>query len=76
MRTALISAVYEKSFKLSNKARQQSTTGEIVNLQSIDSQKLADLMPFLHMIWSAPLQIGIATAWLVIILGPSALAGK
>ena len=30
---------------------------------------------YLLQVWSAPLQIAIATAWLVFILGPSALAG-
>ena len=40
MRSALVAAVYRKSFLLSNAARQQSTLGEIVNLQSIDATRL------------------------------------
>ncbi len=57
VKSAMIAAVYQKSFKLSSKARQTSTVGEIVNLQSIDSQRLQDLTTYLNMLWSAPLQI-------------------
>jgi hypothetical protein len=39
-RSAVVSTVYRKAFRLSNKARQGSTVGEVVNLQSIDAQKL------------------------------------
>ena len=31
--------------------------GEIVNMQSNDTQRLMDLCPNFHLIWSAPLQI-------------------
>ncbi|VDP98694.1 unnamed protein product [Trichobilharzia regenti] len=45
------------SLKLSNFARQTSTTGEIVNLISVDAQKLEDTMVNIHMIWSSPFLI-------------------
>lgn len=70
-----MAAVYRKSFYLSNKARQQSTVGEIVNLQSIDANKFQDLFPYLHMMWSAPFQLVVSMVMLWQLLGPSCLAG-
>jgi len=52
-----------------------STLGEIVNYMSVDVQKIMDNIPFMNMIWSAPLQIAIAMYFLWGILGPSTLAG-
>ncbi len=34
-----------------------SSVGEIVNHQSIDAQRFMNLLPYLHMTWSAPFQI-------------------
>ena len=50
-------------------------SGEVVNLMSVDTQKLVDLMPFINMLWSAPFQIIIALYMLWQILGVSVLAG-
>lgn len=61
--------------RLSNSARKASTVGEIVNLMSVDAQKIMDLLPYLHMVWSAPLQIALALYMLWMTLGPSVLAG-
>lgn len=60
---------------MSNEARRTSTVGEIVNLMSVDAQRLQDVTGYLWMVWSAPLQIGIAVYMLWNILGPSVLAG-
>eukprot|EP01129_Flabellula_baltica_P009720 TRINITY_DN4019_c0_g1_i1.p1 TRINITY_DN4019_c0_g1~~TRINITY_DN4019_c0_g1_i1.p1 ORF type:complete len:1462 (+),score=305.81 TRINITY_DN4019_c0_g1_i1:37-4422(+) len=73
--STLVSAIYRKSFKLSFGARQEYTVGEIVNHQSLDSQRLLGLFPYLHMIWSAPVQLTISIIMLWNILGPSILAG-
>eukprot|EP00127_Corallochytrium_limacisporum_P007530 Clim_evm52s253 gene=Clim_evmTU52s253 len=74
-RSAIISAIYEKSFKLSSKARQESTSGEIVNLMAVDAQRFMDLTTYVHMIWSAPLQIVFALYFLHDLLGWSVFAG-
>ena len=49
--------------------------GEIVNLMSVDAQKLQDAPSFLHLIWSAPLTIALCMYFLWQQLGPSVLAG-
>ncbi|GAB6029961.1 hypothetical protein CHUAL_005656 [Chamberlinius hualienensis] len=75
VRTSIIAAIYKKSLVLSNTARKASTVGEIVNLMSVDAQRIMDLLPYINMIWSAPLQIGIALYMLWNTLGPSVLTG-
>ena len=42
---------------------------------SVDCQRIADMTPYLNMLWSAPLQIGISMYMLYQILGPSVFAG-
>lgn len=75
IRTALISAIFRKALVMSNAARKESTVGEIVNLMAVDAQRFMDLVTYLNMIWSAPLQISLAIYFLWGILGPSVLAG-
>ena len=75
IRTALISSIFRKALVMSNTARKESTVGEIVNLMAVDAQRFMDLVTYLNMIWSAPLQISLAIYFLWGILGPSVLAG-
>ncbi|GBM52169.1 Multidrug resistance-associated protein 1 [Araneus ventricosus] len=75
VRTALVTAVYKKSLVLSSTARKESTVGEIVNLMSVDSQRFMDLMTYLNLIWSAPLQIVVALLMLFNVLGIAVLSG-
>ena len=60
---------------MSNDARKTSTVGEIVNLMSVDAQRLQDVTGYLWMVWSSPLQIIVALWLLWGIMGPSVLAG-
>eukprot|EP01100_Stratorugosa_tubuloviscum_P002782 TRINITY_DN165_c0_g2_i1.p1 TRINITY_DN165_c0_g2~~TRINITY_DN165_c0_g2_i1.p1 ORF type:complete len:1466 (-),score=614.85 TRINITY_DN165_c0_g2_i1:64-4461(-) len=75
VRSAIVTAVYAKALKLSNSSRQKYTVGEIVNLMSVDSQKIMDLAPYLHMLWSGPFQIIVALYLLYQTLGFSVFAG-
>ncbi|XP_055346894.1 uncharacterized protein LOC129594288 [Paramacrobiotus metropolitanus] len=75
MRSALINLVYQKALKLSNAAKRASTTGEIVNLMSVDSQIFSELIGRIQILWSAPIQICAAVFFLWQELGPSVLAG-
>ncbi|KAL5019771.1 hypothetical protein ScPMuIL_002663 [Solemya velum] len=43
IRSALISAVYKKALTMSSEARKEKTVGEIVNLMSVDCQRVRDL---------------------------------
>ncbi|KAK3829999.1 MAG: multi drug resistance-associated protein MRP [Linnemannia gamsii] len=60
IRAGLVTAIYQKSLRLSNSARQEFTVGEIVNHMSIDAQRVQDLVSYLHVVWSGLFQIGIA----------------
>lgn len=75
IRIAIIAAVYKKALVMSNSARKESTVGEIVNLMTVDAQSFMTMATYFNMLWSAPLQIGVALYFLWEILGPSVLAG-
>ncbi|MBN3303875.1 MRP1 protein, partial [Amia calva] len=75
LRTAVVGAVYRKALVITNAARRTSTVGEIVNLMSVDAQRFMDLVTYINMIWSAPLQVILALYFLWQNLGPSVLAG-
>ncbi|XP_077999979.1 multidrug resistance-associated protein 1-like [Glandiceps talaboti] len=75
VRTVIISAIYRKTLVLTNDARKSSTVGEIVNLMSVDAQRISDVSHYFNWIWVAPLQLVIALYFLWNKLGPSVLAG-
>lgn len=60
---------------MSSKARQNRTVGEIVNLMSVDAQRLMVLVTYLYAVYSGPLQITLALVLLHTLLGPSVFAG-
>eukprot|EP00903_Cladosiphon_okamuranus_P012646 g11831.t1 len=74
-RTMLNGVTYAKSLRLSNKARQGTSTGELVTLMSNDAQRLPDMSLSVHAIWSTPLFIAIAIFLLVRLVGTAAVAG-
>ncbi|CAG5127097.1 unnamed protein product, partial [Candidula unifasciata] len=75
IKSALIAAVYKKSLTISNEAKKESTVGEIVNLMSVDCQRLQDVTGYLWVMWSAPLQIFLALFMLWGEMGVATLAG-
>ncbi|CAG8701408.1 5708_t:CDS:10, partial [Dentiscutata erythropus] len=74
-RTILITTIYRKAMVLSCKARNSFTIGRITNLISTDTTRLDFFCSYFHLLWSAPLQLSIALALLILNIGPSALAG-
>ena len=60
---------------MSSEARKTSTVGEIVNLMSVDGQRIQEVVGYLWMTWSFPLQICVAIYMLWSLLGASVLAG-
>jgi ABC-type multidrug transport system fused ATPase/permease subunit len=75
IKSSLTSVVYNKSLVLSNEARQESSTGDIVNLMSVDVQRLQDLVQNLQIIWSGPFQIILCLYSLHTLLGNAMWAG-
>lgn len=75
VRTQLTAAIYRKALNLSSGARANFTTGEIVNLMSVDSQRFIFLTMFINILWSGPFQIIVGLYFLYTELGPSVFAG-
>lgn len=69
IKSALVDLVYRKSLRLSPSARRNRTSGEIVNLLSVDSQRFMEVLPYINLIWSAPLQIVLSIYFLYQQLG-------
>lgn len=74
-KSGLTSAIYKKSLALSNDGRQAKSTGDVVNLMSVDTQRLQDVAQYGQIVWSAPFQIIICLASLYNLVGVSMLAG-
>ncbi|ANB15991.1 ATP-binding cassette glutathione S-conjugate transporter YCF1 [Sugiyamaella lignohabitans] len=75
LKSSLTSAIFKKSLVLSNEDRSQKSTGDIVNLMSVDTQRLQDLCQYGQTIWSGPFQIILCLVSLYNILGNSMWAG-
>ncbi|NXV90971.1 MRP1 protein, partial [Calonectris borealis] len=73
LKTAVTGLVYRKILVMSNASRKAATVGEIVNLISVDIQKLMDLIIYFNGTWLAPIRIIICFVFLWQLLGPSAL---
>lgn len=75
IRTALVSAIYRKSLRMSSSAKKDSTVGEIVNLMAVDAQRFLELTSYLHFLWSGPLVIALSLYFLYDLLGVAIFAG-
>ncbi|XP_062444048.1 ATP-binding cassette sub-family C member 6-like [Rhea pennata] len=73
LKTAVTGLVYRKILVMSNASRKTATVGEIVNLVSVDVQKIMDLIIYFNGTWLAPIRIIICFVFLWQLLGPSAL---
>ncbi|KAJ3555698.1 hypothetical protein NM688_g2432 [Phlebia brevispora] len=75
LRGGLITAIYDRSLRLTTRARTVLTNGKLVNHISTDVSRIDFCCGFFHMSWSAPIQMVICLVLLLVNLGPSALAG-
>ncbi|KAL6787536.1 P-loop containing nucleoside triphosphate hydrolase protein [Trichoderma sp. SZMC 28012] len=66
LRAGLVSCIYDKILTSSN---QSPSSTPVVNLVEIDVVRIQDFATFVHAIWSAPLQLTLATVSLGLILG-------
>ncbi|KAF9560470.1 ABC transporter [Agrocybe pediades] len=75
IRGGLITAIYDRSLRLTSRARSTLTNGKLVNHISTDVSRIDFCAGFFHMAWTAPIQMIICLILLLTTLGPSALAG-
>lgn len=66
-----ITLLFSKSLTSAN----PPPSGELLNLQSVDADRIGDSIPYFHILWSGPLQIAVALGLLYLQLGPSTLVG-
>ncbi|KAK8770954.1 hypothetical protein V5799_025802 [Amblyomma americanum] len=75
MKAAVIGAVYRKALKISSESQNNYTVGEMVNLVSVDADRVFRLAASFGFVASAPLLIIITIALLWQYLGVACLAG-
>jgi len=75
VKAAVGQLVYVKALSLDHRQRQAFGVGAIVSYMQIDASKLGDAIPYLHVLWSGPLQLIISLLMLYNYLGPSGFAG-
>ncbi|XP_076997790.1 ATP-binding cassette sub-family C member 6 [Tamandua tetradactyla] len=73
LRTAIIGLVYKKVLALSRGSRKASAVGDVVNLVSVDVQRLIESIVFLNGLWLPLIWITMCLVFLWQLLGPSAL---
>ncbi|XP_043712376.1 ABC transporter C family member 3-like [Telopea speciosissima] len=60
VRVVLFAIIYKKGVKLSSQSKQRHTSGENINLMSIDVERTGLFSWYLHDIWRVPIQIVLA----------------
>lgn len=75
LRGGLITAIYDRSLRLTTRARSTLTNGKLVNHISTDVSRIDFCCGFFQLSFTAPVQLIICLVILLVNLGPSALAG-
>ncbi|KAF3796553.1 ABC transporter C family member 3 [Nymphaea thermarum] len=73
-RAALDAMIYMKGLSLSTQARQGRTSGEIINLMSVDAERVGEFGWYMHDIWMVPIQVALALVILYKDLGVASIA--
>uniref|UniRef100_A0ACD5TR17 Uncharacterized protein n=1 Tax=Avena sativa TaxID=4498 RepID=A0ACD5TR17_AVESA len=73
-RSALVSVVYQKGLSLSSSSRQSRSSGEMVNIISVDAGRVDLFSWYIHDLWLMPLQVAMALFILYSTLGVASLA--
>ncbi|GJN05665.1 hypothetical protein PR202_ga23315 [Eleusine coracana subsp. coracana] len=73
-RAALVAVVYQKGLALSSRSRQSRTSGEMINIISVDADRVGLFSWYMHDLWLVPLQVGMALFILYSTLGLASLA--
>ncbi|XP_062186348.1 ABC transporter C family member 3-like [Phragmites australis] len=74
VRSALIAIIYQKGLALSSQSRQSSSNGELINVVSLDAERVGDFNWSMHELWLVPVQISLAMVILYSTLGLAAFA--
>uniref|UniRef100_A0ACD5TRC9 Uncharacterized protein n=2 Tax=Avena sativa TaxID=4498 RepID=A0ACD5TRC9_AVESA len=74
VRSALVSVVYEKGLSLSSTSRQSCTSGEMINIISVDADRVGLFAWYMHDLWLVPLQVAMALFILYSTLGVASFA--
>lgn len=75
LRSAVITSIYNKSLVLGAAALSSRSSGEIMNLMSVDASRMQELTPYLHAIWYSFYQITVAVYFLWQQVSYAALSG-
>ncbi|XP_073303895.1 ABC transporter C family member 3-like [Primulina huaijiensis] len=73
-RAALVAKVYNKGLTLSCQSKQGHTTGEIINIMSVDAERIGDFGWYMHDPWMVIIQVGLALAILYRNVGLASIA--
>ncbi|XP_051222905.1 ABC transporter C family member 3 [Lolium perenne] len=73
-RSVLVSTVYQKGLSLSSSSRQSRSSGEMINIISVDADRVGLFSWFMHDFWLVPLQVSMALFILYSTLGIASLA--
>ncbi|KAI8903347.1 P-loop containing nucleoside triphosphate hydrolase protein [Gorgonomyces haynaldii] len=71
MGSVLVSAVFEKNFKMDPKARTQFTEGQMLNLTGLDTRRITNIVVEFNTIWYIPVSVTISVIYLWQYLGYS-----
>ncbi|KAJ0249367.1 ABC transporter type 1 [Hirschfeldia incana] len=74
MRSSLVAMIYEKSLTLSCHSKQGRTSGEIINVMSVDTTRIGNFSWHMHDPWMVLLQVGLALWILYRNLGLASIA--
>ncbi|KAJ3151156.1 hypothetical protein HDU86_006146 [Geranomyces michiganensis] len=75
LRSAITASIYRKSLRLSAAARQDFNAGRVMTVVATDAQRIEQFIQFITVLITAPIQIIAICIFLIIQLGPTALAG-
>ncbi|KAI3900401.1 hypothetical protein MKW92_028247 [Papaver armeniacum] len=75
LKGVLITHIYKKGLYLSSQSRQSRNNGEMINLMSVDIQRITEFIWYMNIIGMLPIQISLATRILYLNLGLSSYAG-
>ena len=74
VRSILIAMVYNKALTLSCQSKQGHTSGEIINVMTVDNERIGDFSWYFHDIWMVVVQLVIALLILYKNLGLASIA--